>query len=138
MKEETESLIQEAMKSIIRMNSWDPVTLMKEDELAADGAEDTLQTDQIPSGWLYVINHISAYEEGTRVSASLQLGFVSGGIYHILKKEKPEEDMTTHWDGQIILREGDYIKAIFTNTTSGDDLYLYANGYRVQARDYRG
>lgn len=135
MNEETESLIKEAMKSIIKMNSWDPITLSKEDESAADAAEDTLQTDPVPSGWIYILNHISAYEEGTQVSASLQLGFVSGGIYHVLKKEKPDEDMTAHWDGQIILREGDYVKAIFTNTTSGDNLKLFANGYRIFSRD---
>jgi len=138
MKQETEDLVKQAMESIIRHNSWDPVTLSKEDESAEDGAVDTLRTDSVPSGWIYVINHISAYEEGTRVSASLQLGFVSGGIYHILKKDHPAEDLTTHWDGQIILREEDYIKAVFTNTTSGDEIYLFANGYRIFSRDRSG
>lgn len=133
-KEELDRALLEAAKSIIRMNTIREFDVFKQNFSATGDTEETLESDRMEAGYLYVVNHISAYEEGTQVTASLTLGYETAGFFHVLIKERPDEDMTTDWDGQIILHEGDTIKAKFTNTTATDKLYLYATGYRIPLR----
>ncbi|RLI52180.1 MAG: hypothetical protein DRP09_18455 [Candidatus Thorarchaeota archaeon] len=80
------------------------------------------------------MNIIAAYEEGSQVSHDLTIGYVSSGFFHILEREQPAEDMTTEWNGQIILHEGDQIRAVFNQSTNGDKLYLFANGYKIPTK----
>lgn len=133
-EETSDVLVKEAAKLIIRENSWEPFNIIKEDESGADGAEDTLESDAFQPRYRYVLTNIAAWDATTQVSAYIAIGYITRGLFHSLHIEQPELYMTASWQGLCILKEGDKVKARFVNTTSGDDIFLVANGYRVPFR----
>jgi len=114
---------------------WMPFELYEVELEGADGAVDTLQTVAGPPHFIYKVTNISAWDKTTQVSAHIAIGYVSGGVFRILKAAKPAAALTVDWQGEIYLKEGDRIRAVFTNTTSGDDIYLVVNGLRSPIKD---
>lgn len=134
MEPETERLLKDAARLTIRESNWEPFNIFKEDESGADGTEDTLESDQFQPRYRYVLTNISAWDATSLVSSYIAIGYVTRGLFHSLHIELPDKYMTAEWQGQAILKEGDRVKARFVNTTSGDDIFLVANGYRVPFR----
>ena len=110
---------------------WMPFELYEDDLSAADGAVDTLETEIFEPGYIYRITNISALDNTTQVANILSVGYVSGGLYKILSASKPAQFATEDWQGEIYLKEGDRIRAVFNTTTSGDDIYLLVNGVKI-------
>jgi len=115
----------------MQMNSWEPFDIFLQNGSATGAAEEFLTSETFKIGYIYVINFMGAYEEGTQVSNSIALGYVSSGFFHVVEKTKPGEDLMASFVGQIILRESDQLKCSFKNTTATDKLYFFANGYRI-------
>ena len=101
---------------------------------AENAAVDTLQTELFEPGFIYKITSISAVDVTTQVSSSLAIGYVSGGLFKILKAEKPTAGLTVSWQGEIYLYEGSRVRAVFTNTTQNDDIFLVVNGLKLPIR----
>ena len=114
---------------------WMPFELYEVELEGADGVPDTLQTIVAPPNYIYRVTNITAWDKTTQVSAHIAIGYVSGGVFRVLKAAKPAAALTVDWQGEIYLKEGDRIRAVFTNTTSGDDLYLVANGVKIPIKD---
>lgn len=110
---------------------WMPFELYEFDLSAANAAVDMLETEIFEPGFIYKITNISAVDITTTVSVSLSVGYVSGGVYRILSSSNPAAGVTEDWQGEIYLKEGDYIKAVFNATTSGDAIYLCVNGIKI-------
>jgi len=102
---------------------------------AADGAVDTLETELFEPGFIYKITSISAVDVTTQVSSNLAIGYISGGVFKILKSAKPAAALTVDWQGEIYLYEGSRVRAVFTNTTANDDIYLVVNGVKIPIKD---
>jgi deoxyribodipyrimidine photolyase len=116
---------------MVDWNICSPIDFYLEDENGANGAEDFLETPRMEPGYISVITNITAVDYTTQCSASLTVGYVSGGVFHPLKAAQPAAELTVDWQGEIALREGDYVQARFKNTTNGDDIFLQVNGYKV-------
>jgi hypothetical protein len=126
-----ENIIEAANKSMMQMNSWEPLDYYLQNLSATGTTEEFLTSEPLKTGYIYVINFMGAYEEGTQVSNNISLGYIAGGFFHILEKSKPGEDLMASFTGQIILKEGDRLKCSFKNTTATDKLYFFANGYKI-------
>lgn len=101
-----------------------------EDPINAAGGTVTLKSKIMKSGWVYTITNICAYVEGTSLTQAA-LGYESGGRFWIMKKrgtDDPFETVDLH--SEVVIKEGDRIQVTFYNTTAGDKLYVYANGYK--------
>lgn len=131
MDERMNDIMLKAMSSVERLNRWIPFNIYHEDESAEDAAEDSLESKIFEMGYVYVITNIAAYDATTQVSSYIDIGYIDAGLFRSLHREKPDQFMTATWTGQLILTEGCKIKTKFVNTTSGDDLFMSVNGYKI-------
>jgi len=94
------------------------------------GGDVTLQTDLLKPGWLYTVTNIVAYNKGSGVTQAA-LGYESAGCFWIMKKRSAQDPYeTVEYNGELTLKESDRIRVDFVNTTAGDPLYVFINGYR--------
>jgi hypothetical protein len=81
-------------------------------------------------GWIYTVTNIVAYAIGTDVTQAA-IGYVSGERFWIMKKRSAQNPYeTVEYQGELCLKEGDVIRVDFENTTAGNALYVFINGYR--------
>ena len=114
---------------INRWREWD--TWVKKTGNLNTTTED-LDTGRLGPGWIYVATNITAIEEGTKPT-TIRLGYVRTGHFHRLKIETPANNNdSVDYVGQLILREGDQIRARFKGATASDTIYLYVNGYKIR------
>ncbi len=96
----------------------------------AAGGTVTLQSTKLQPGWVYVITNICAYVDGVSLTQAA-LGYVSAGRFWIMKKHSTDDPFeTVDLHSEITLKEGDRIRVDFFNTTTGDKLYVFINGYQ--------
>lgn len=114
---------------------WMPFELYVVDLDGADGVVDTLDTEIFGPNFIYKITNITAWDKTTQVSAHLAVGYVSGELFRPLKAAKPAAALTVDWQGEVYLKEGDRVRAVFTNTTNGDDIYLVVNGVKIPIKN---
>jgi len=94
-------------------------------------AED-LDLDVLEPGWIYAINNICAYETPTG-TPQVKLGFVREHQFHRLTSQTvAAAENSVDYLGQILLMEGDKIRARFEGATTTDTIYLFANGYKIR------
>lgn len=114
---------------------WMPFMVFIEDFEGENAAVTTLNSELMKPGFIYKLTSMSASDITTQVSATIAIGHVRGGRFHILKAAKPAAAITVNWNGEIYLREGDIIRAVFTNTTTGDDTFVHAAGVKIPIKD---
>lgn len=84
----------------------------------------------LKSGWIYTVTNIVAYSLGGDVTQAA-LGYVSAERFWIMKKRSAQDPYeTVEYNGELCLKEGDRIRVDFENTTAGDALYVFINGYQ--------
>jgi len=116
----------------VRINRW----RFYEDRTKKIGSVDTtaedLDLEQLEPGWIYAINNICAYETPTG-TPQVKLGFVREHQFHRLTSQTvAAAENSVDYLGQILLMEGDKIRARFENATAADTIYLFANGYKIR------
>lgn len=100
-------------------------------DVDADSGDNNIDFDAIAAGRLAIITAISALDVDNSPSL-VQLGPVSGG--NLLKhksKTSPTANESVVFAGQLILAEGEFIRAHFEGVTANDDLYAFVNGYWI-------
>lgn len=81
------------------------------------------------AGQVLKITHIAGWFDQLATTEYVVLGFWNGHEYVPLKKGKP--DVTgdpIHWDGEIYLRENQYIYAYMADVADGEVMRLRAQG----------
>jgi len=131
IKEDQMKLLIFALTALKRVNDIMPISIYLEDESGADGAVDKLTSEKLEPNFLHVITNITAFDATTTVSSNLAVGYVQRGLFHTLQAGKPAATLTVNWIGLAFLNEGAQVQAVFTNTTSGDDIYMVANGFSI-------
>ena len=116
----------------VRINRW----RFYEDRTKKIGSVDTtaedLDLEQLEPGWIYAINNICAYETPTG-TPQVKLGFVREHQFHRLTSQTvAAAENSVDYLGQILLMEGDKIRARFEGATTTDTIYLFANGYKIR------
>ena len=116
----------------IRINRWKLVEGFSQKVGSLNTTTQNLDSEPFKTGWIYVVNNITAIEEGTKPT-TIRLGFVRTGHFHRLTIQTPANNNdSVDYTGQLILREGDIIRAQYKVATTGDTIYLYWNGYKIR------
>lgn len=89
-----------------------------------------MKSSLLKPGWIYTITNIVAYVIGSSVTQAA-IGYESAARFWIMKKRSAQDPYeTVEYVGELCLKEGDVIRVDFTNTTAGDDLYVFINGFK--------
>jgi len=79
---------------------------------------------------VYTITNLVAWVDGSSITQA-SLGYVSAERFWIMRKRSAQDPFeTVEYQGELILKEGDRVQVTFFNTTAGDKLYVYTNGYK--------
>lgn len=114
----------------LRHLTVDPVDFYVYLPAAGSSGTETLQTELLDPGFTYHIQNITAWNDGTNVT-SVKIGFISGATFHVLKKRRAENPYeTVEYVGEVTLREGSRVAAVFLNCAENDKLHLWASGFR--------
>jgi len=101
----------------------------EKDKLYATGQSVCLEDKRLDTAQILKVTHISGTFENCAHTEYVTLGYWNGHAYVPLKKDvPPEAGDYVHWDGEIYLREGQYIYAYFKDVADGEKMKLRANG----------
>jgi hypothetical protein len=101
----------------------------EKDKLYATGQSVYLEDKRLDTAQLLRVTHIAGSFENCATSEYVELGYYNGHAYVQLKKAAPTvAGDLIHWDGEVYLREGQYIYAYFKDVADGEKMKLRANG----------
>lgn len=101
-------------------------------ELSASVGSDTLSSAPVPSGEVWVVQAIAAFDVDTDLS-SIKIQVFSGGVpVHLYYADPGEANIPAVWSGEVVLPHNGYIYVTFLGTVEGDDIYLRYLGYKMK------
>ena len=104
------------------------------DVKATGGTYDYVQTDVVPPGEIWCLQHYSFENEtGTRGTVRLFLGTKEVPIF-LKEHEAPLADELVFEDAPLFIREGQRFGFRQASCTADDILKLYAIGYRIHGK----
>lgn len=93
------------------------------------GDDNHIIGQQVRAGQKLRITHISGGFDNLATTEYVTLGYWNGHAYVPLHKDKPAvTGDLIHWDGEVILRENQYIYAYMADVADGEVMRLRANG----------
>jgi len=108
--------------------------LLYREQITAVGITDSnvsLKTDRVSSGKIRVLTHVSI-ENKTSAYTECRLSIDNGATSFVLDQAIfPEASEVLIHPKDIMLGEGDILKATLTGTTTGDVLKLHAIGWEM-------
>ena len=103
------------------------------DKTFATGQSVYIASDTLETGQMLEVTHIAGTFQNLGTTEYIELGYWNGHAYIPLYKGKPDvEGDYIFWDGNIYLREGQYIYAKCADVANGEVMRLRANGLWVQ------
>ena len=116
----------------LRVNRWALINEYAQKVGGLNETEQTLDSPYFKQGWEYIINNISGVEEGTD-TPQIKLGVMRGETFHYLTSQTvaAAED-SVDWSGQVIIRPGDRIRAIFLSATAAETALVFWSGYATK------
>ena len=98
----------------------------------ATGLDNHIIGQRVKTNQVLRITHISGTFDNIATTEYVVLGFWNGHAYIELAKDKPAvTGDIVHWDGEIILREQQYIYAYLADVANGEVMRLRAYGEYV-------
>lgn len=98
---------------------------------SASTGTNTLNGDSVPAGEIWIVQAISA-NEATNAPSSLELQVVVNGIAIPLFTETVfAAGKFSNWSGEVVLSEGDNVRAVYGGSTSGNALSLRYHAVRI-------
>lgn len=93
------------------------------------GHSEYLDGAKVKPGRILKVTHIAGSFANIATTEYVQLGYYNGHAYVELKKDKPAVASDfVHWDGEVYLREDQYIFAYFADVADGEIMKLRAQG----------
>jgi len=98
----------------------------------ATGKDNHIIGQRVKTGQHLRITHISGGFDELATTEYVTLGYWNGHAYVPLHKDNPEATGNLiHWDGEVILREQQYVYAYMPDVADGEVMRLRANGEYV-------
>lgn len=102
---------------------------IEKDVVYATGKLNRVTTDKLRTREIVRITHISGTFENCKTDEYVELGYWNGHAYVPLTRGKPDETgREIHWNGNIWLREEQYIYAYFAGVAAGEKMKLRTEG----------
>ena len=92
----------------------------------------TLNCTALAAGYIRVITNISAWNSITNNTRTWLHGFISSVERCMKNQASPGINGVVSWQGKLVLKAGDYVRAIYEGCVAGDDLYLDVVGYDME------
>ena len=106
---------------------------VEKDVAFATGKSVYLEADRLETGQMLKVTHIAGSFENCATTEYVEVGYWNGHAYVQLKKGAPAvAGDLVHWDGEVYLREGQYIYAYLKDVASGEVMKLKANGLWIK------
>ena len=116
----------------VRINRWRFYEDRNKKIKSIDTTAENLDLAVLEPGWIYVINNICAYETPT-ATPQIKIGFVRERQFHrVTSQTVAAAENSVDYVGQLILMEGDKIRARFEGAGADDTIYVFANGYKIR------
>jgi len=116
----------------IRINRWDVFSLYKDKEGSLDTTTQDLDFERLEPDYIYIITNMTAVCTGTG-TPQIALGYERSGMFHIKTKQTvANAEDSVDYAGQIILREGDIIRARLEGATANDTAEFFVDGYKIR------
>lgn len=102
---------------------------LEKDKVFKTGESTYLEGARVKTGEVLHVTHIAGTFENCATTEYVVLGYWNGHAYVELKKGKPAVagDMV-HWDGEVWLREQQYVYAYFAAVANDEKMRLRAQG----------
>jgi len=100
--------------------------------LDASAGDNVLTLSSVPSGEVWVIQTAFAVNVVTTIPYMRIYVVLDSFVMIIAESWSPTANHRLFWSGQITLKEGASIKALYSSCAAGDDIYLGAMGYKMQ------
>ena len=98
----------------------------------ATGKSLYLEGTRVKPGKVVKLTHVAATFQNIATTEYVQLGYWNGHSYVELKRDKPAvAGYFVHWDGEIYLREEQYIFAYLADVANGELITLRGLGVWV-------
>jgi len=100
--------------------------------LNASAGTNVLSATAVPSGEVWIIQSAGAFNINTNpttINVSVFDGAVDGTI---ASQASPGINVRVLGTGAFLMKEGDYVRAIFEGCVAGDDIYLDVWGYKMK------
>jgi len=102
---------------------------LEKDKVFATGGSKYLEAARVKTGEILKVTHLAGSFENVGTSEFVELGYWNGHAYVPLKKgSPPEAGDPVHWDGEVYLREQQYVYAFFDDVANGEKMRLRGNG----------
>jgi len=94
--------------------------------------DDVLDTTPVTAGEVWVVTNISAFNNNHAFSL-LQVQAMSNGVVgpQLIYQIDPVAKVPYMWNGTVILKYDDYLRAEFTGNTADDYIFLRVWGYKM-------
>lgn len=103
---------------------------LEKDRVFATGHSVYLKGEKVPTGKVLRVTHISGYHENVKNDQVVEVGYYNGHSYRALRQAPPESDeIPLNWDGNVWLREGQYIYTKLATVADGERMELRAEGH---------
>ena len=98
----------------------------------ATAGENTVDSPSVPAGEVWVVQVITGIDSNTAVT-KIRLVLTTGSVSIALKEDvPPAANRWLPWTGEVVLKEGDKIQAVFYGCNAGDYLVLGWWGYKMR------
>lgn len=85
--------------------------------------------EKVKTGKTLRVTHMSGKFDNVQTTEYIELGYYNGHAYVPLKKDKPAvAGDPVHWNGNVWLREGQYVYAYFADVAADEVMRLNAEG----------
>ena len=102
----------------------------EKDLVYVTGKSTYLHDDKVETGKLLRVTYISGMFENLATTEYVQLGYFNGHAYIPLHKDKPAvASDPINWNGDIWLREEQFIYAYFADVANGEKMKLQVAGH---------
>lgn len=102
---------------------------LEKDRVFATGQNTYIKGDKVPAGKLLRVTHISGHHEDVKDDEPVELGYWNGHAYVPLTKAYPEDNnLPVHWNGNVWLREEQFVYANLSTVANGEKMKLRAEG----------
>lgn len=98
--------------------------------LAAVAGANNLNGTAVPAGQWWHLTAARARDVNTNPATILfEVAYSGASNFRLRRVAAPGADISLEWDGHIVMRPGDFIRAVFTGCAAGDDLFLDYTGW---------
>lgn len=98
----------------------------------AAAGTNTLDFTAVPAGEVWVVNSIAAVDQNSAITAIWITANLAGVNYFLLVQASPVAGTWYFWNGNIVMKAGDYIQVFFLGTVLNDDIDARACGYKMK------